>query len=78
MIAFPLQLFQWFSGGIHLKPFLSLFYIGPDSILDFFDDFFFVYSFIAIGFTGQVKKIWQQHIFFIFDGGKKNGSEVWF
>lgn len=22
----------------------------------------------AIGFTGQVKKIWQRHIFFIFDG----------
>lgn len=42
--------------------------------------FLFVYSFIAIGFTGhsQVKKICQQHIFFIFDGGKKNGSEVWF
>jgi len=22
-------------------------------------------------FTGQVKKVWQRHIFFIFDGGKR-------
>lgn len=77
-LLFHLNAFQWFSGGIHLKTFLSLFYVGPDSVWNFFWWFLFVYLFIALGFTGQVKKIWQEHIFFIFDGGKKNGSEVWF
>lgn len=77
-IAFPLRPFQWFSGGTHLKPFLSFFKVGPDSVWNFIWWFLFVSLFIAIGFTGQVKKIWQEHIFFIFDGGKKNGSEVWF
>lgn len=28
-------------------------------------------EFLVVGFTGQVKKIWQRHIFFIFDGGKR-------
>jgi len=29
------------------------------------------FIFFAKGFTGQVKKIWHRHIFFIFDGGKR-------
>lgn len=34
----------------------------------------FVNGIFVIGFTGQVKKIWQGHIFFIFDGSKRMDS----
>lgn len=48
-----------------IESFLESDRFGPDSV------WIFVNGILAIGFTGQVKKIWLRHIFFIFDGGKR-------
>lgn len=62
--------------GLHSKRAIRLltigwFFIEPLDKTAFFD---FVNGIFAIGFTGQVKKIWQRHIFFIFDGSKRMDS----
>lgn len=70
----------FYTSGTHLQAVSFSFFMLNQTVFGIYCRFFFVCPFflIVIGFTGQVKKIWQEHIFFIFDGGKNNGFEVWF
>lgn len=65
LFGFTLQVVSRFSCGIirYLEAIVLDQTVFGILLMDFF--------FFAIGFTGQVKKIWLRHIFFIFDGGKR-------